>query len=437
MAKETSVAVKAEEQNLRQKQTLRLETIEKVLEKGDSWPNMIAAAKACRGMEIPEAQLKKWRESIFSCYRLAALYAKPTYDGIIRILTDSEIPTYERRTNCVPWEGAISEDFRLKPEDFGLIHEIPHCSTDYMVAVTKLYKGSKMSIRKIREWMNEGYWQLQMAALYAAQGRENVPIGILYEGLESWDDEVAAAAAEAFRARDFSMRTLRRFLHRQFEECDEQIVRNITMVCEGKPEALPLIREILDYYDGTSFYVHDGATEACEGMEIPLEVIKEWAQPFKGPSFRRAAACASIGRNDVPKEIIEELMGSAQPRAVRSQAYRAAQLRDDFGPIRTIRSMPVIVYKKCLGGVIVAATIPEDAEIRHSASGKCRANKAEIVEIYGSFYGEKVGISMYDLKTQYRVGDKIEIPDFDGSLEECSTGFHFYCKRSLAEQCAF
>ena len=106
--------------------------------------------------------------------------------------------------------------------------------------------------------------------------------------------------------------------------------------------------------------------------------------------------------------------------------------RIDIPIIRTIEP-PEKVYKKCLLDVIVVATIPADAQVRGAIVGKCRASKARIVDIIGDIAGEKVGISRYDLKTTYFIGDDIEITDFDYSNEECSTGFHFFCSREQAE----
>ena len=98
-------------------------------------------------------------------------------------------------------------------------------------------------------------------------------------------------------------------------------------------------------------------------------------------------------------------------------------------PIPLIRTFepPARVYKKCIGGVIVTATIPADAQVRGRPGGKCRASKAKIVEILGDLAGEKVGVSQFDHTTMYFAGDTIEVDHFDLSDEECSAGFHFYC----------
>lgn len=73
-------------------------------------------------------------------------------------------------------------------------------------------------------------------------------------------------------------------------------------------------------------------------------------------------------------------------------------------------------------------------EVRGSFSGKCRANKAKIVDVIGTFGGEKVGISIHDKVTTYFVGDDVEIKNFDFSNEECSTGFHFFCTLEQAKE---
>ena len=107
--------------------------------------------------------------------------------------------------------------------------------------------------------------------------------------------------------------------------------------------------------------------------------------------------------------------------------------RCDIPVIRTIKP-PKTVYKKCLGGVIVCAEIPNNAQIRGSYGSKCRTNKAVITAIIGAFCGDKVGISYFDTQTTYYVGDEIEIENFDYSHKECSTGFHFFCTLKEAKE---
>ena len=140
-----------------------------------------------------------------------------------------------------------------------------------------------------------------------------------------------------------------------------------------------------------------------------------------------------MSRNKLSIEVIEKGLQDSdwRVRAVVMNACKKVGI-----PIPTIRTIepPQRVYKKCVGGVIVVAEIPKDAQIRGKIIGKCRTNKAKIVDIIGDFAGEKVGISIWDKTTTYFIGDDIEIDDFDMSDdEECSTGFHFFCTIEQAQ----
>lgn len=141
--------------------------------------------------------------------------------------------------------------------------------------------------------------------------------------------------------------------------------------------------------------VRTAAMNACQGKDIPLEIIKQW-----------------LSDNDW------------RVRTAAMNWYKSVGL--EIPVIRTIEP-PKTVYKKCLCDVIVCAEIPFDAHVRGYFGSKCRTNKATIVNVIGSFAGEQVGISKYDMKTTYFVGDEVEVEDFDLSDEECSAGYHFFC----------
>jgi len=148
--------------------------------------------------------------------------------------------------------------------------------------------------------------------------------------------------------------------------------------------------------------VREAAMNACQGREIPLEVIQ---QGVKDSDWR-----------------------------VREAAMNACKSNNIHIPVIRTIDPPDFVYKKCVGGVIVVASIPKDAQIRGGFRCKCRASKAVIKEIIGDVCGEQVGISTYDKSTLYYAGDEVEIDDFDSSNKECSTGFHFFCTKEEAEQ---
>ena len=176
--------------------------------------------------------------------------------------------------------------------------------------------------------------------------------------------------------------------------------------------------------------VRQAAMNACQGKDVPLEVIEKG---LKDDDWRvRQAAMNACQGKDVPLEVIEKGLKD-DDCDVRQAAMNACQ---KVGiPIPTIRTVepPQKVYKKCVGGVIVVAEIPKDAQVRGKTTGKCRTNKAKIVDIIGDFAGEKVGISIWDKTTTYFIGDDVIIDDFDMSNEECSTGFHFFCTLKQAE----
>ena len=145
-----------------------------------------------------------------------------------------------------------------------------------------------------------------------------------------------------------------------------------------------------------------GGTNVSKRKQINLEVIERW---LKDSDWRvRAAAMNACKKNGIPVPIT-----------------------------RTIEP-PESVYKKCVADVIVVAHIPDDAHVRGAVGKKCRASKAIITDVIGTFAGEKVGISNWDKKTTYFIGDEVEVEDFDMSNEECSTGFHFFCTREEAEK---
>ena len=161
---------------------------------------------------------------------------------------------------------------------------------------------------------------------------------------------------------------------------------------------------------------------------VPLDIIERGLKD-EDCDVRQAAMNACNGR-EVPLDIIERWLKDEDWR-VRQAAMKIATERGLL--TRTIEP-PEKVYKKCLNNVIIVAHIPEDAYVRGSYNGKCRASKAVITDIIGDFYGQKIGISIYNGDTYYEIGDEIEIDNFDMSEEECSTGFHFFCTKELAEK---
>ena len=91
----------------------------------------------------------------------------------------------------------------------------------------------------------------------------------------------------------------------------------------------------------------------------------------------------------------------------------------------------LIGYKKCKDNIIVKLKIPADAKRSHAFGRKCRAEFAEVLEIFGA----DKAYSQYDSSFDYEVG-KIVKPTavFDENwVDECSTGIHFFITKIEAE----
>lgn len=85
---------------------------------------------------------------------------------------------------------------------------------------------------------------------------------------------------------------------------------------------------------------------------------------------------------------------------------------------------------------IVKLLITSDAKRSSATSSKCRASKVKVLEIQ-DFEGNKLNCvacsSFWDNNTLYKVGETIEVKNFDENRwEECSTGIHFFMNRRNA-----
>ena len=91
----------------------------------------------------------------------------------------------------------------------------------------------------------------------------------------------------------------------------------------------------------------------------------------------------------------------------------------------------LVGYKKTKEGVVITAGIPAGAIVFCINGSKCRTNKAKITDMDG----HEVLHSQYDNNFEYRLGQEIEIKDFNLMYnEECASGFHFFRTREEAEE---
>jgi hypothetical protein len=96
-----------------------------------------------------------------------------------------------------------------------------------------------------------------------------------------------------------------------------------------------------------------------------------------------------------------------------------------------ILTEPMTGYKKTKEGVVITAEIPVGAIVFCINGSKCRTNRAKITEMDGY----DVLHSQYDNSFKYRLGQEIEIKDFNLMYNvECASGFHFFRTRKEAEE---
>jgi hypothetical protein len=127
-----------------------------------------------------------------------------------------------------------------------------------------------------------------------------------------------------------------------------------------------------------------------------------------------------------------DLSGADLSGANLSGAYLSGAKDADLAIART-RILPegaLIGWKKCRDDVIVKLRIPEDAPRSHAFGRKCRAQFAEVVEIFGASEAK----SQHDPKFTYRTGERVEALNWSDDWEkECDGGIHFFITRAEAE----
>ena len=96
-----------------------------------------------------------------------------------------------------------------------------------------------------------------------------------------------------------------------------------------------------------------------------------------------------------------------------------------------ILTEPMTGYKKTKEGVVITAEIPTGAIVFCINGSKCRTNKAKITDMDG----HEVLHSSHDYSFEYRLGQEINIKDFNLMYNvECASGFHFFRTRKEAEE---
>ena len=122
------------------------------------------------------------------------------------------------------------------------------------------------------------------------------------------------------------------------------------------------------------------------------------------------------------------LYGANLTRAnlTRADLYGADQFR-----LGKVLDSPLTGYKKTKEGIVITAEIPAGAIVFCINGSKCRTNRAKITDMDG----HEVLHSSYDKSFEYRLGQEINIEDFNLMYNvECASGFHFFRTRKEAEE---
>jgi hypothetical protein len=110
--------------------------------------------------------------------------------------------------------------------------------------------------------------------------------------------------------------------------------------------------------------------------------------------------------------------------------YRADLSDEDKFRLGKVLDDPLTGYKKTKEGVVITAEIPAGAIVFCINGSKCRTNRAKITDMDG----HEVLHSKYDNSFEYRLGQEINIKDFNLMYNiECASGFHFFRTREEAE----
>ena len=109
---------------------------------------------------------------------------------------------------------------------------------------------------------------------------------------------------------------------------------------------------------------------------------------------------------------------------------RAILTRADRFRFGKVLDEPLTGYKKTKEGVVITAEIPAGAIVFCINGSKCRTNRAKITDMAG----HEVLHSQYDDTFEYRLGQEINIKDFNLMYNvDCASGFHFFRTRKEAE----
>ena len=284
-----------------------------------------------------------------------------------------------------------------------------------------------LSMDTIRWAINSQNAEERIAAINACKNRDDIRVHLIETGLSDATAEVRIATKSLCKTITIAPDKIERGLQNPYPDI---VLATLRSVREREELTIDIIKRCLNYENNS---VKMAAAESCADIIIPNDIVLTWIN--SGDFHKQIAAAYACKKSPEAAEKYLGLLLDLKSNKARGIALEIEGMiprspsPDTFTP-------PEKVYKKCLGDVIVIATIPKDAIVYGSEDSPCRASKANIIGIEGDFYGEEVGISIYDLSTTYRVGDRIEFDEKEFKRtyrNHGGPGFYFFCAKELAE----
>ena len=153
---------------------------------------------------------------------------------------------------------------------------------------------------------------------------------------------------------------------------------------------------------------------------------------LRDADLRDASLC---GANLCDANLCGANLRDANLRGAKNTDKTAWDAYTAFYPLQCPETGSFIGYKKA-ADKIVMLEICADAKRSSATSRKCRCSKAKVLSITnldGSESGLTEVRSYYSKEFVYRVGETVEVPDFDENRwNECTAGIHFFITREEA-----
>lgn len=284
-----------------------------------------------------------------------------------------------------------------------------------------LKKRNNIPVEVLQQWLEDSKVKVRRVAMATCQNRNNVPLDLIRQGLADSDLSVREAAMIACELRnDITPAVIQQWV----DDSNHDVRKCALCLCHGRDDipAEMLIRELTNE---NCPMIIGAALNACEGRsDIPAEAIKYAKE--RHPLVEINARRIELSRNT--RLYLVEMERNHQTPEISCERHGVVQDEATCATSQLIRVVepPERVYQKCVGDVIVVATIPDDAQIKVGRCGDYRASKAVIVEIIGQLCGEPTAISFRDNRLYY-AGDEAIFDDFGHGTRGRFNGFHFYC----------